>query len=256
MIKDALQWVLDKAGKVERFEVDGRPLFSEELFNAPRERNDPKASAVQLHSLLGLVQFLASGQKNLSLVGHTLHVADPNKIQLIGPIRELERDREIPVICTSQPTATKYLDEWLSLELGIIALMSVFEKTEARDELITKLSEVSAVKETKMTDEGSHQNITVTSKTDMKSNTKIVNPVILRPYLTFPELEQPDVPFLVRLKETQHGMSVIFKPCDGGKWEVATIKRLHDHLLELGKGEHLPETYSLPDNFKLPPVLC
>ena len=53
------------------------------------------------------------------------------------------------------------------------------------------------------------------------------NPAPLRPLRTFPEVEQPVSPFVVRFKE---GKKAALFNADGGAWKVAAVKSIGSFL--------------------------
>ena len=67
----------------------------------------------------------------------------------------------------------------------------------------------------------------VTSKgIDLKSNTMIKPIVVLKPYRTFQEVEQPESTFLIRISE--RGIS--FTDADGGMWKIAARRSIVAYL--------------------------
>jgi len=60
----------------------------------------------------------------------------------------------------------------------------------------------------------------------------VPNPVMLAPYRTFPEVEQPASPFVLRLKQGPEGgrPSLALFEADGGKWQLEAVKRVRTYL--------------------------
>ena len=52
---------------------------------------------------------------------------------------------------------------------------------------------------------------------------KIVNPVRLTPLRIFPEVEQPESPFIIRFRDG--GMCALFE-CDGGLWQTKAVANI------------------------------
>lgn len=58
---------------------------------------------------------------------------------------------------------------------------------------------------------------------------KVPNPVKLRPYRTFHEVEQPASDFIFRMK-SERGISCALFEADGGAWENAAMANIKNYL--------------------------
>jgi hypothetical protein len=65
------------------------------------------------------------------------------------------------------------------------------------------------------------------------SNTQVPNPIKLKPFRTFAEIEQPESEFILRL---QDGPRIALFAADGGKWKLEAINSIKKYfqLMELG----------------------
>ena len=62
-------------------------------------------------------------------------------------------------------------------------------------------------------------------------NAIVPNPVILRPYRTFPEVEQPASSFIFRMKENDGVCCALFE-ADGGAWKNEAMRNIKEYLKE------------------------
>lgn len=59
---------------------------------------------------------------------------------------------------------------------------------------------------------------------------KLPNPVMLAPFRTFPEVEQPESPFVFRISERDGGIRYSLTEADGGAWRIEAVKRVAEWL--------------------------
>ena len=85
----------------------------------------------------------------------------------------------------------------------------------------------------------------VSQKTTIKSGVELAdvivpNPVKLRPYRTFAEIEQPESSYVFRIKDSERGPAFKLVEADGGLWKNATMKKIKEYL-EFELAEELKE---------------
>ena len=85
----------------------------------------------------------------------------------------------------------------------------------------------------------------VSQKTTIKSGVELAdvivpNPVKLRPYRTFAEIEQPESSYVFRIKDSERGPHFKLVEADGGLWKNATMKKIKEYL-EFELAEELKE---------------
>lgn len=56
------------------------------------------------------------------------------------------------------------------------------------------------------------------------------NPVKLRPYRTFAEIEQPESSYIFRIKDNDGGPAFKLVEADGGLWKNVVMKKIKDYL--------------------------
>lgn len=80
-------------------------------------------------------------------------------------------------------------------------------------------------------DDGVTQKATVKTGIASKSEAVVPNPVTLRPYRTFLEVEQPKSDFIFRMKQDKYdGINCAIIEADGGAWKMAATKAIKDYL--------------------------
>lgn len=80
-------------------------------------------------------------------------------------------------------------------------------------------------------DDGVTQKATVKTGIASKGEAIVPNPVKLRPYRTFLEVEQPASEFIFRVKQNKYdGISCAIFEADGGAWKIAATSSIKDYL--------------------------
>lgn len=79
-------------------------------------------------------------------------------------------------------------------------------------------------------DDGVSQKTTIKSGIANKTDVIVPNPVKLRPYRTFAEIEQPQSSYVFRIQDSDRGPSFKLVEADGGLWKNATMKKIKDYL--------------------------
>lgn len=58
----------------------------------------------------------------------------------------------------------------------------------------------------------------------------VPNPVTLKPFRTFHEIEQPEIAFVFRMKNGQSGVSCALFEADGGAWKFNAVHSIAEYL--------------------------
>lgn len=109
-----------------------------------------------------------------------------------------------------------------------IKLNACFMETEDRDYVLQLLSSIVKGEQAEVKDNGITQSVKVQTGVQL-SAMKTIKPVVkLKPYRTFPEIDQPESDFLLRIKDDEVG---IFE-ADGGMWQLEAKMRIKAYLEE------------------------
>ena len=78
-------------------------------------------------------------------------------------------------------------------------------------------------------DDGVTQSATIKTGITTVGNAQVPNPVILAPYRTFPEIEQPLSKFIFRMKNDRGPEAALFE-ADGKAWRNKAIRDIKEYL--------------------------
>ena len=227
MIKEALQYLVE-LGKAEEHTING-DTYSDK----PLHRIDmyiPKANAIEMHTLTSLVDYIKSDVDRMS-DKMIVEVASPTKVNLYSQL-DYNRDRE-KLVSVSARVPEFSFNNFMDQEKFCINLQSKFIDDPQTDRsLILKFAgTVEAGTVAEYGDDGITQKATVKTGIASKGDAIVPNPVKLRPYRTFLEVEQPISEFIFRMKQDKYdGINCAIFEADGGAWQIAATKAIKEYL--------------------------
>lgn len=168
-------------------------------------------------SLTGIVDYLNKKIDDGAGEDLFVHVITPVEIAVRNGVEGREDRRYTPIVAAADVPAHPF-GSFHSKEEFIIYLQSRFQPTEGQQVLLRQLGTLVAEEAVSLADDGTTQEVTVRSGIN-RAEEQITNPVHLRPFRTFPEIEQPESPFIVRLqKQSEAVIKVALFEADGGAW--------------------------------------
>ena len=227
MIKEALQYLVE-LGKAEEHTING-DTYSDK----PLHRIDmyiPKANAIEMHTLTSLVDYIKSDVDAMS-EKMIVEVASPTKVNMYSQL-DYNRDRE-KLVSVSARVPEFSFNNLKKKKKFCINLQSKFINDPQTDRsLILKFAgTVEAGTVAEYGDDGITQKATVKTGIASKGDAIVPNPVKLRPYRTFLEVEQPISEFIFRMKQDKYdGINCAIFEADGGAWQIAATKAIKEYL--------------------------
>lgn len=179
----------------------------------------PKPLAVAtLTSLVGFIMSRPAGYMD----GKIIHVSEPHVASIVAPHgTETNSTYEYLHASAERAGLRGITEDWSDLEEFIIKMNTLFDVTKG-DHLAVRstLSVVTADSTLILTDDGTSQNIAMKSGIQRKESGELPNPVMLAPFCTFPEIEQPQLPFILRLKRRGEGLQARLFPVESPGWKA------------------------------------
>lgn len=219
---------------------------------------------IRLHTLTGLVAYLAhrtdlvaeevedaAHSSAIARDGATadqvlVHVVNQNHIRVLsaldkGAYRTLYATADFEPLIGSKAVPFEF-GKYLDLESFNIALQALFEDNPDRNRVALVTGTVREDTIRTSNDDGVTQRVTAQAGVVGAYETDVPNPVRLRPFRTFRELEQPESLFILRLRKSQSGggpEAALFE-ADGAAWKVAAIEAIARFL-----GDKIPSEVTL-----------
>lgn len=193
---------------------------------------EPEPSYLTVNTLTGFVGFIESNIDGLSPETLLIHISGHDRVYLHSNLNPLFNQRFMYLTAAYSPGYAFQFGHFYLLENFIINLQSAFI-----DDLTIRsiLSIVGNLKDEyikQISDDGVTQSVTVKSGLAKVENVDVPNPVTLRPYRTFFEVEQPESQFILRLKQGSDGgmpVCALFE-ADGGLWQITAMRAIFEYL--------------------------
>lgn len=225
------------AGEGKLVVIEGVTYSTVELHDV--RKKEPQPAAVVLATLSGLAGFIKHNVDGVELPKSIVHVVGPELVQfesdLYGDFDQ--RDVYAEARCPNRfASATAFsFGKWMTPESLIIAIQCLFDGVFDRPTVLALLGNVRDEFVKTDTDDGVSQSVSAKAGITLLQERKVPNPVILAPFRTFDEVEQPATPFVLRLrKDESDGIirAALFE-ADGGAWRTAAIRNVAAKLAEL-----------------------
>jgi hypothetical protein len=192
-----------------------------------------------LHTLTGFVDYAKRNVDGITLAECIAQVDDNSSVRLMS--KTLEPFCQRFIYAHTQAFGGNFsFGRWLENEDFIIALQTLFVDDLDRAKVLSLVGTLRDEDVKTGTDDGITQVVTARRGISLAAKVAVPNPVNLRPWRTFREVEQPASPFILRLKPDSGGglpLAALFE-ADGGSWgltAIATIaKYLREQLAPLG----------------------
>lgn len=221
MIKDALQYLIG-LGNFEVQTIGDEMYSTQQLYKIKEET----PAAINLHSLSGLVDYLKSefdyfsGSERLMI-----HVESPTEVVCFSSFnRDFNRNH---LISTNAMLPSYNFDRWYDAEDFNIKLQSCFVGNEDKEIMLKVVGNIKEEAVNTVGDDGISQSVVAKTGIAAVDNVKVPNPVLLAPYRTFVEVDQPESDFIFRMK---NGPSCALFEADGGSWKLEAMNNIKEYL--------------------------
>ncbi|MED1642137.1 hypothetical protein P4U99_02760 [Brevibacillus agri] len=219
MLKEALQYLIGLGNAKIFNSVSGQEYASQTVHLLKR----PTPDALVVRNLSGLVDYLIHNYDNQPPV--LVHVASPTQVDVLSTYNTdynrnhlLRAEALLPKIPFGQ---------FLDTEQFNILLQSCFVSNEDRAMVLKVIGNIKEETVSTFGDDGVSQQVTAKTGVATVENVVVPNPVTLKPFRTFVEIEQPESEFIFRMRTGP--VAGLFE-ADGGTWKLTAIARIKDYL--------------------------
>lgn len=180
--------------------------------------------SLSLSTLDSLVDYIKS---DLDFSGHLyLHIADYDKVQLKGTLLK-DGERDLFAEVYAPVPKNTLIGKWSNSEEFLIGMNAQFFNVDDRNKLIAFAGNVKEENARQTSDDGFSQKTTVKRGIASAEEELVPNPVLLAPYRTFAEVDQPSSEFIFRMGE---GPRFALFEADGGAWKLEAISTIKSYL--------------------------
>jgi len=221
---EAIQKIVDLSPATQ-FEIGGSQFTDRKIYRVL----DPEAESIGVHTLTGLVDYF--GTMNVEEPQKFFfHVEDYNKVSIVSDLFGANKQREKFIIAEAYGLHHK-LNDYVPVEDFIVYLQSMFVQDETTAKIMKIVGNLTQGNETNVADDGMTQRVTAKAGVARVEVVDLPNPVSLRPFRTFTDIEQPESKFVLRIKaDGERGPRCALFEADGGSWKNKAIASLKDYL--------------------------
>ena len=217
---------LDDAEDIEKRERNKRLRALEE-----GAHKIPSPECMKVASLTGVIDFLNQHKPDSFHVPPAIiHIRGYNRVVVCSDVQKSGQRIEF---CSAEcpgveDSKTFKFGEFYDQEFMVIALQSLFVPTPTVMALLNIVGNVQDASAVHCTDDGISQAVAVKSGIASSAEVKLPNPVVLLPFRTFLEINQPESNFILRMRKRNSAPEFAFFVADGGLWKLMAIEAIKD----------------------------
>lgn len=207
-------------------EVNGRQYSDSELWSV----RTPTPDTIEVKTLTALVDYLKNNVDGLALDKLLCHVESPHAVSVQSALLGDFDDRKIYIRAELDQIKLPF-NSWTDAEAFNIALQACFVdpddalQTTDKGLVLKYVSNIKTTAEAGISDDGVSQAVTIKKGIASVENFVLPNPVTLRPFRTFTEVEQPASRFVFRVRHEDE-MEFMLVEADGGAWRGEAMKNV------------------------------
>lgn len=210
--------------------ADGRQFSTREIYHVP---SPPDILTLQVQTLTGFVDYVITNPDGVEIESSFIHVMSPTKVGLFlpaTPATDMERPEPVEANCIHLIGDRFKFDCWRDTEQTIIDLQAKFAPTDDRDTILSILGNLKSEDVKSYNDDGVTQTVQTRAGVVKAENTDIPSRLKLRPYRTFPEIEQPEGEFIIRLRSERDGIQCALFEAGYSTWQAQAIADIAAYL--------------------------
>jgi hypothetical protein len=195
---------------------------------------EPTPTPLRVFSLTALVDYLKVNIDGLDISTLVCHVVEPNHVMLRSKLcgNSIER----PTYLSAEIFETRFKYEFFyDSETFNVKLQANFKDGEDKALLLQYVGNTQESDVRNVGDNGITQEITVKTGIVTVAKVELPNPVTLRPFRTFNEIEQPASKFIFR---AQKGPEFALFEADNSAWKLEAMLSIKAYL-----NKHLPDLH-------------
>lgn len=224
MIDDTFARYLHEHGRkpLELVTSDGHRTFVPDGWNEPRP-HVPSPAAISVPTLKAFGEYCRANRDQAPLERCVVLVRGAGSVALLGPLGDPDDDFTRHGYCH----ASAGLDEhpWgrhMTPEELVVWLQTRFLDSGDQPDVLALVGGLRDSKVREDVDDGYSQKVTSAAGVVGLAESRVKNPVRLAAHRTFPEVDQPSAPFVLRFRggaEGERPTGALFQ-ADGGRWRL------------------------------------
>lgn len=190
----------------------------------------PKAETLDINTLTGIVDFYEDAIQELAMIAHIIDHKTVTLLEAGFTDEWLTRSMYLRAVHESPVFP---FGRNMDVESFIINLQAMFVPDENTAAILKIVGNIKEEAVTQHSDDGVTQAVTAKTGIARLEIVPLPNPIILRPYRTFMEVEQPASTFVFRMRGGRGEQpSCALYEADGRMWQLEAIKKIKEWLSE------------------------
>jgi hypothetical protein len=200
------------------------------------ERKRAGVAPLKVGTLSGLVDYLEQNHDGVSIADCLVHIESPAHVSIRATLEDEAAGfrRHAYLVATTEMVgvAPFAFGQYLDAEMFVVGLQTGYVPTPERDALLLFVASIRENTVQELVDDTVAQQVKTARGVALVDHARVPNPVTLRPYRTFREVEQPESLFVLRARAAQQGSkpTLALFEADGGAWKVAAIETIARYL--------------------------
>jgi hypothetical protein len=193
------------------------------------------AKRVDLTTLAALSEYVKSDFDSVKDAG--LFVLGPDCVGLNSKIFGAFRQRECFAVAAPFLSKGFLYNQYMDIEVFVTDVQSHFVPDAMTAQVLQVVGSIQTESVQTSTDDGVSQTVTARSGIAKLVTVAVPNPVVLRPFRTFPEIEQPASNFVLRMERRDGKLPrvALFETSDN-QWKVEAVKKIGTYLRDQNLG--------------------
>lgn len=193
--------------------------------------DDPRHEKISVNSLSAIVTYVADNREGFEPQNLIAHVFSPFEVRLLE--KAGKRNKRTPLMGAGLDNDVEmfHFGMFMDVEQFVIGVMSRFEDLGERTEIIAIASSLRSEKSLENTDTGATTKYEAKHGVFSLSGVKIPDVVLLYPFRTFRQVEQPGSTFIFRYRANEDGhITIGLFEADGGAWKHVAMASIEKYL--------------------------
>jgi hypothetical protein len=190
-------------------------------------------ASFNIATLTGLVDFCLKHKDEKSAGDPAvIYIGGPTIVTLYSEPFGPQKQRTLFLKCSFEETigSSFKFGQFYDQESFVIGLQSLFEPTPSHSEILKMIATIEHGRSAEWTDDGTSQSVIAKTGIAKVGSAKIPNPVYLKPFRTFREIDQPESPFILRIRDHGGAPECALFEGDGGRWKLTAMQRIKEYL--------------------------
>lgn len=230
MIDKSFVEKIEQMVETKEIKLDGRTYTNKAVHPVKKEIPD----TLVCRNLSSIVNYV---KKNIDVLKESellIHVADEETVYLVSKLDNNWNDREVYLKASMDGFSSEFkFGEKYDAERFNIALQTNFIQTKTTEAVLKIVGNLKSEKVMTSVDDGKTQKVQVNIGITRVDKEEIPNPVMLKPYRTFREVDQPESAFVLRMfNPAQEGLlpSCALFEADGSTWKNTAIANIKGYF--------------------------